>query len=160
VRACRLSIELCVTIDRGTINELWSDMLWCRNTEMSLCEDERLLNITDNRSDGLPIDLHDVLRPLMAEVVESCWEIDAPDCSGEAAEEFDAIAAQKSRISGQSLLDLVGRVHQVIDGDFTAYRSYEDVRPWFVVRAVDSTSYDVETDDEAILTRYGRVSNV
>jgi hypothetical protein len=63
-----------------------------------------------------------------------------------------SFSAEGILISGELLIDLARQGVQIIDGEPIAYRGGEEVR-WLVIRAVDSTWWDVETDDEEVLTR-------
>jgi hypothetical protein len=38
----------------------------------------------------------------------------------------------------------------MIDGLFTAYKNPNDP-PWVIVKAVDSSPYDIQTDDERVI---------
>jgi hypothetical protein len=68
----------------------------------------------------------------------------------EAADRLEALSESQSRISGALLIQLVHEVVQIIWGEFRAYEEGED-EPWVVVRAIDSSWCEVETDDEEVL---------
>ncbi len=70
----------------------------------------------------------------------------------EAADRLEALAQSKERISGKLLAKLANSVHQVIWGEFRAYEA-QTISPWVIVRAIDSSWYEVETDDEQVLAR-------
>ena len=70
----------------------------------------------------------------------------------EAAERLEHLARSSDRISGTLLLDLLSRVAQVIWGEFTAHENGQDT-PWVIVRAIDSSWCEVETDDIGVLDR-------
>lgn len=70
----------------------------------------------------------------------------------EAAERLEHLARSSDRISGTLLLDLLSRVAQVIWGEFTAHQNGQDT-PWVIVRAIDSSWCEVETDDIGVLDR-------
>ena len=98
------------------------------------------------------VDLIDILALLGPQAEESDWEIADLECVGAAAEQLYQFAEENTRVRGCTLLQLAADVTQVIDGVFSGYRSGES-RPWVRVRAVDSSAYDVESDEEAVLTR-------
>jgi hypothetical protein len=115
----------------------------------------RGLTITARTPDGrfLATDLIDILRLLGSQGVDAEWEIAGVECVGAAAaDELHRLSEARSRVSGETLLKLASEVTQVIDGVFTGYRDGAS-HPWVVVRAVDSSAYDVESDDEAVLAR-------
>jgi hypothetical protein len=70
----------------------------------------------------------------------------------EAAERLEHLARSPDRISGTLLRDLLSRAAQVIWGEFAAYEDDRDT-PWVIVRAIDSSWCEVETDDIAVLDR-------
>jgi hypothetical protein len=70
----------------------------------------------------------------------------------EAAERLENLARSSDRISGTLLRDLFERITQVIWGEFTAYEAHQD-RPWVIVRAIDSSWCEIETDDVGVLDR-------
>jgi hypothetical protein len=49
-------------------------------------------------------------------------------------------------------LQLAADITQVIDGKFQGYRVNE-IQPWLIITAVDSSAYDVETVEEKILSQ-------
>jgi hypothetical protein len=115
----------------------------------------RGLTITESTQDGrfLSTDLIDILRLLGSHGVNAEWEIAGVECVGAAAaDELHRLGEARGRVPGGTLLKLAAEVTQVIDGVFAGYRSGE-THPWVVIRAVDSSAYDVESDDEAVLAR-------
>ena len=70
----------------------------------------------------------------------------------EAAEHLEHLARSSDRIAGTLLCDLLCRVSQVIWGEFTAHEEGRDT-PWVIVRAIDSSWCEVETDDAGVLDR-------
>ena len=70
----------------------------------------------------------------------------------EACERLEHLARSSDRISGTLLRDLLSRVAQVIWGEFTAHEAGRDT-PWVIVRAIDSSWCEVETDDAGVLDR-------
>lgn len=53
-------------------------------------------------------------------------------------------------LEGGRLIALAEQVDQVIDGEFTGHLAGDD---WIVIRAVDSSAFDVETDRDDVIER-------
>ncbi len=70
----------------------------------------------------------------------------------EAAEQLENLARSSDRFSGALLSDLLNRVAQVIWGESVAYENGQD-KPWVIVRAIDSSWCEVETDEMGIVDR-------
>ena len=108
----------------------------------------------------LAVDLRHVLDLLGTRAARSLWEVggvaredEALVVAGEeAADRLEALAQSSGRISGKLLARLAHSVYQVIWGEFRAYDAQAE-SPWVIVRAIDSTWYEVETDDEQVLAR-------
>lgn len=114
----------------------------------------RGVTIADREKGGavLSFDLIDILRLLGPEGEGSDWEVAELECTGSpSADELQRLAEGNGRLSGRTLLQLAAGT-QVIDGVFSGYRG-GDAAPWVRVRAVDSTAFDVESDDDAVLGR-------
>jgi hypothetical protein len=111
------------------------------------------VTITDSSPDCrvLGFDLIDILRLLEPKAVDSEWEISAVECTGIAAEKLQRLVDLRTRIPGQILMELAGNLMQIIDGEFIGYRK-GDEHPWIIIRAVDSTAFDVESEDKNVLT--------
>jgi hypothetical protein len=101
----------------------------------------------------LSFDLAQVLAILGPRTARSSWsyrdlwfvthdEQDLPELE----QESDAT----QRLSGQELLAAADRILQVIDGEFAAFDRDEST-PWVVVRAVDSSFWEVESADPHVL---------
>lgn len=114
-----------------------------------------------NKQNVLTIDLIDVLRLLENEVLETQWTLSGVEAlGGEAAEELHRLSDAQARVSGRKLIELATDVSQVVDGEFRGFRN-QDRNPWIIIRAIDSSAYDVFTEDEALLERLrNRFSNV
>ena len=68
----------------------------------------------------------------------------------QAADRLEALSRSQSLISGTLLSELVHQTVQIIWGEFRAYENGETA-PWIVVRAIDSTWCEVDTQDESVL---------
>lgn len=53
-------------------------------------------------------------------------------------------------ISGEQLLAQAREIHQVIDGEFQAFDPSDVSSPWLVLRAVDSSWWEVHSDDPGV----------
>lgn len=99
----------------------------------------------------LAFDLHDILELLGEKGLVSQWEVRAVEvASGVAATRLERLADEESVVDGNELLSLARAVNQVVDGEFKGTLPGE-AKPWVIVRAVDSSAYDVETDDKRLL---------
>jgi hypothetical protein len=108
--------------------------------------------ITNIHEGGNLIDLVDILRLLELSISATEWEIYHVECiGGEAANELHHLSDKKVRVDGNTLLQLAANVSQVIEGVFVGYKGGQD-RAWVIVKVVDSTAYDVYSEDENILT--------
>jgi hypothetical protein len=116
------------------------------------------ITITDSTDDErmLTVDLIDILRLLGPSATDSEWQISGVECAGgAAAEDLHHLADAYGRVAGRTLLSLAAGVTQVIDGVFAGYRDGEK-QPWIIIRAVDSSAFDVQSKDEEALARMKR----
>lgn len=101
----------------------------------------------------LAFDLKDVLEVIGTPAKDSRWRIAAVSAlNGDAATELHSLSDEGTEIPGHLLFELANRVGQVIEGTFVALRPTGGT-PWLTIYAVDSSAYDVETDDDDILAR-------
>lgn len=114
----------------------------------------RGVTITDSSKDGrfLAVDLADILRLLGSRAEDAEWELSEVECVGVAADTVYQLAESKARVPGRTLLRLASDVTQVIEGVFAGYLTSQ-AQPWIIIRAVDSSAYDVQTEDQDILRR-------
>jgi hypothetical protein len=113
------------------------------------------VTIQDSTEDGrfLKIDLHDILNVLGWFAEESEWVISGVECvGGNAADELHRLSDNNNRVPGQTFSCLAADVTQIIDGVFKGYRKGEN-SPWVIIWAVNSSAYDVETENQEILDR-------
>ncbi|NET61270.1 MAG: hypothetical protein F6K47_35630 [Symploca sp. SIO2E6] len=109
------------------------------------------VTILDHTDDNfLAVNLIDILYLLGAPAQESEWDISGLECLGSKADELHQIADDSVRISGAILFELAAQLTQVIDGVFVGYKQGKQ-KPWIIVRAVDSSAYDVESSSEEVL---------
>lgn len=101
----------------------------------------------------LTFDLRDILELLGPDVLRSRWEVNGIEAlGGEAAKSLHVASDQGKQLDGNQLVDIASRVDQIIDGEFLAFLPGEQ-EPWIVVRAIDSSAYEVSTDSLGILSR-------
>jgi len=111
------------------------------------------LTISDLARDGtLAVGLEDILTTLGPDAERAWWKTTGLECLGPSAEKLYSLTDEGAFILGRSLVSLSRGLTQVIDGEFDAYRDGSK-EPWVMVRAVDGTEFDVETDDEEVLCR-------
>jgi hypothetical protein len=100
----------------------------------------------------LSFDLKDILPLAGVRAATSRWRCRFVECTGESAEELHAASDAGRIISGEELLRIASGLLQVIDGRFEAY-SDVDAEPWLMVKAVDSSSFEVWSDDPDVIIR-------
>jgi hypothetical protein len=104
----------------------------------------------------LDFDLADILKALGARALRSDWRAEDLNCFGESDAELEALSEASAPIPGARLLDVAKRLTQVIDGAFLGTEPGAS-EPWVVVKAVDSSWWEVWTDDvAAVATLRGR----
>ena len=94
----------------------------------------------------LDFDLAEVLEALGTRAAQSYWRAEHLDCFGDGYAEFVALCEAGALIPGAQLRRLADTIVQVIDGDFTGTEP-EAEGPWIIVKAVDSSWWEVWTDD-------------
>ena len=73
----------------------------------------------------------------------------------DAADRLEVLSRSQSRVSGALLRKLVEACTQIIWGEFTAFEAGSQT-PWVIVRAIDSSWCEIETDDEDVQARVRR----
>jgi hypothetical protein len=125
------------------------------------------LRIYGSRNQALTFDLRDLIDLLAPRSLDASWTV-APVTisypvhgfsinefmmtgSGEPGhDKLEQLAASGSSISGGVLLEAAREARQVIWGQFTATLP-EQSDAWVIIRAIDSTFYEVTSSDEAVL---------
>jgi hypothetical protein len=101
--------------------------------------------------DVLTVDLIDILRFAGERALRSRWLLSGVEAGGnEAAEKLHLLSAAGLPVEGNQLMDLAKQVWQVIDGKFEGFDD-ESTSPWIIIIAVDSSAYDVVTDDKKLV---------
>ncbi|MCJ2033424.1 hypothetical protein [Methylobacterium sp. J-068] len=105
------------------------------------------------------VDPRAVLTMLGERAIRASWQIagvaryDEPlFVTGEAEAHLEVLSQAQERIAGSLLSEFADQVTQVIWGEFIAYENGQDA-PWVIVRAIDSSWCEVETDDGDVLAR-------
>ena len=121
------------------------------------------LRIYDVKDQVLALDLRDVLRLLAPRSLQTSWTVSSVksskpghewfEATGESSAQLEALAEKNSRISGTELLALADNTQQVIWGEFTGSTPNPPGSIWVVIRAADSTFYEIETADETVLNK-------
>ncbi|MCJ2128255.1 hypothetical protein [Methylobacterium sp. E-045] len=116
------------------------------------------VRIYDMADSMLDFDLRHILAALGTQAIEYSWMVSgvaaydaAFDATGEQAGRLDELATSGRRIRGDRLRDLANGTQQVIWGEFQAYADASATVPVLIVRAIDSSFYEVATNDSYVL---------
>jgi hypothetical protein len=120
------------------------------------------IRIHDLKEHHLAVDLRDLLRLFAPESLQAHWTVSTVksstgdewfDATGDGGEQLEALAQDNARLSGVDLAALAGNTQQVIWGEFVGSLPAEQGETWMIIRAVDSTFYEIETDDEIVFEK-------
>ncbi|MFT4161622.1 hypothetical protein [Shinella sp.] len=121
------------------------------------------LRIYDLKEHVLALDLKDLLRLLAPRSLEANWIVSTVkfskpehehfEATGEGGEQLEELAQGNARLSGFDLAALADSTRQVIWGEFVASAPTQLDKTWLIIRAVDSTFYEIDTDDETVLRK-------
>jgi hypothetical protein len=104
----------------------------------------------------LAFDLADILHTMTDDVLASRWTCRGVDAlGGPAADELERLSDDEATISGETLLQLAEGITQTINGEFGAYKP-DDTQPWLIIRAIDSTAFDVISSDDNVIAAIRR----
>jgi hypothetical protein len=104
------------------------------------------------KAGALTFDLVDVLHALGPKVVSSRWRCSNlwyVSANERDIEVLERASAQGELVGGDDLLHAAARLSQTIDGQFEGVIGEGD--PWVIVRAVDSSWWEVSSDDQSVL---------
>lgn len=113
-------------------------------------------------SDGvLAHDLDDFLDLLALRSLRATWTVspvqDGADdlfwATGEGAARLEQLIGIESGVSGTELATLAGDARQIVWGAFVGRLPETGDRAWVTIRAIDSSFYEITTEDEAVLDR-------
>ncbi len=89
-----------------------------------------------------------VLNTVIQQSIATWWIIEDLDGSGPAISSFNKDPQRKW--STEELLRITNGIYQLIDAEFRGF-SISDERPWIIVRFVDGSEVDVESDNQDLL---------
>ncbi len=75
------------------------------------------------------------------------------EATGEERDRLEALAQEDAQLSGSDLASLAENTRQVIWGEFVGWGPTPSDKPWVIIRAVDSTFYEIISEDEAVLDK-------
>lgn len=109
---------------------------------------------------GLDFDLAEVLNALGPRVARSAWTIESLSYVSRDDVEIPLLhSGEGERVPGTELLSSLPNLLQVIDGEFRAFEA--EGEPWVILRAVDSSWWEVVSEDSAALSAiHGLFRNV
>lgn len=113
----------------------------------------RTITVMDMDQGVLSFDLRDLLACVAPVAVQMDWRVQTLEYTGERAEQLHALVDQGHLITGASLVMIADGVDQVIEGELFGYMQ-GDATPALVLRAVDSTRWDVASPSEALLDEF------
>jgi hypothetical protein len=93
----------------------------------------------------------EVLNALDPHLHEFVWQVRADEVApGPGARQLQEISPS-TRLSTPELLDQLRPGAQIIDGELRGYESADSITPAVTLRAVDSTWWDVESEDDGLI---------
>ncbi|MGZ2484218.1 hypothetical protein ACVITL_002741 [Rhizobium pisi] len=109
---------------------------------------------------ALPFDLRDFLQLLVPGSLEASWKVSAVDAgyqwfdaTGAGGEMLETMALLGEPVPGRDLAAAAQDTLQIIWGEFSASLPSAPDSDWVVIRAIDSTFYEIATDDEKVLKK-------
>ncbi len=101
-------------------------------------------------------DLEHWLDLLNPQSITASWMVS--DGEGEGVETIgmsygilESLAQTEERISGTVLTAIARKTTQIIWGDFIGFLPSDSERPWVILRAIDNSFWEVETEDQKIV---------
>jgi len=109
------------------------------------------VRITDLDGVSLAFDLRELLDVLGDNGVKATWRCQVSDfVPASGARHLPTAYEAATNIVGAILYQIAAQTLQIIDGRFVAMREGE-AEPWVILTAVDSTWWEVTTNDPAVL---------
>ena len=112
-----------------------------------------------NKNGFLTVTLFKILQILEESGSATKWQIcgvheygDQFEVVGEVAKEFEKLRNRKTLLEIEKLKSLSKKEHQLIWAEFRGFKEMSGV-PAFIIRAVDSSWFDVATDDKMIMEK-------
>ena len=106
-----------------------------------------------NEGNCLSFDLAQVLAALGPHAISSYWsyrDLWFVSHDDQEVPELEQDSEAMHLLSGHDLMAATDRILQVIDGEFAAFDD-EQNKPWVIVRAVDSSFWEVESPDANVV---------
>lgn len=104
------------------------------------------------------VDLKEILEAIGEKGKEGYWKILNLDCIGKSAETLLELSDERKQIPGQEFHEMFSGVTQTIEGECECYKQ-DAASPWILIRAVDGTEFDIETEDLELLETFRRRFN-
>ncbi|MBB4510662.1 hypothetical protein [Rhizobium leguminosarum] len=127
------------------------------------------IRIYDLKDHVLALDLKDLLRLLAPRSFEARWVVSTVksskpghewfEATGEGGERLEKLAQDGGELSGSDLAALAENTRQVIWGEFVGSAPTQSDKPWVIIRGIDSTFYEIDSDDEAVLSKISSTYN-
>lgn len=121
------------------------------------------IRIWDLEEHILVVHLKDLIRLLAPDSLTATWTVSTVKSSESKLEWFEAVgvggeqlemmAQTDATISGLRLAAFAEDTDQIIWGEFRCSYVKDPGRTWLTIRVVDSTFYEIETQDKAVLRR-------
>lgn len=122
-----------------------------------------ILRVYDIKDHVLAVNLQDLLRLLGPGSLEARWVVSTVksskpghewfEATGEGGERLEQLAQVDGELSGSELASLAVNARQVIWGEFAGWAVTQSAKPWVIMRAIDSTFYEIDSEDEAALAK-------
>ena len=111
------------------------------------------LTIHDLDGAVLAFDLRDLLRVLAPQSLAATWTITSSiesvfDATGAGGLRLEELADTSAEVIGEELLAIADDTVQVIWGDFVGALPADPDQQWLIIRAVDSSFFEIETSDQ------------
>jgi hypothetical protein len=105
------------------------------------------------------VKLRDILRVLGGDAVRSEWRVRGVEClGGAAADTLHRASDAQEILNGAVFVGLAERLDQTVEGEFEARFAGEQT-PWVTIEAIDGSMFDVETDNDRLLTSLAAAFN-
>jgi hypothetical protein len=98
------------------------------------------------------IDIRNILDLLQTETLNSTWSLRQIEAIGVKRDEIHRLSDNGISVSGEILLEVAAGIDQTIQGTLNAFKAGGKTS-WLILRAVDGTAIDVETEDDAVLNK-------
>ncbi len=111
------------------------------------------LTIHDLDGGALAFNLRDLLRVLAPLSLVATWTIRSPrqggfEATGAGGIRLEQLADASARVVGNELLSIADDTVQVIWGEFVAELPDDPRQEWLIIRAIDSSYFEVATSDQ------------